>query len=400
MADLNPSAPPKKIVDNKAQVVLDYGMRNWTNTLISLSLIEYEMPPQMFPLSQYHMFLNNLNLWWENNVPLDEYNIELFDRTVPETHKNVNTDYLNLLVELIYQIILSFLRNLNHMNVSNSKAMVARIIKVFLLCPIEEVPVHTVKRLNNYRHVIATTISKLNIFHVDPEFKNEESSIQLKNFLELHSKERFYYEMTLFLNNLHLSYNQHQIGLDKMIIAYNKKHKKRKRESSGGKKRKKARKNDSEDSGGEIKRKRIKWTEEESNALEEGVKTFGLGNWSKILEEYKSKFHKNRRTRDLRVKWRYISKKIQDGQSENPSQSTDNENNQSQINISQDNENNHTDIKEDQVDLNDSEESQKLFAKSQDMNTQDQENTTNQDQNPYSQIQIIQEFSDDENKDI
>jgi len=161
----------------------------------------------------------------------------------------------------------------------------------------------------------------------------------------LHNKEKFYYEVTIFLNNLQLPFvvNPDPNNLEKLVYTYNKKFKKRKRDGNDrdGRKRKKSRKNDSDDSSVEVKRKRIKWTDEESKALEEGISKFGMGNWAKILENYRPHFHKNRRTRDLRVKWRYISKKLNQNQ-ENNKEDIENENQTQDSLVSQSQENTQT----------------------------------------------------------
>jgi len=197
--------------------------------------------------------------------------------------------------------------------------------KRLLLSPFEEVPFKAVQKLHHYRQLIAVHIARLNIFHVDPDLKNEESSIQLKNFLELHSKERFYNELMRYILELKLPFTEdtEEKDLDTMLIQYDKKFGRRRKRKSRDwrkekerevrKKLKKFQKNDENSESSEEpveKRKRVKWTEKESLALLEGVQKFGVGEWSQILDHYKPEFHKNRRTRDLRVRWRYVKDRL------------------------------------------------------------------------------------------
>jgi len=53
-------------------------------------------------------------------------------------------------------------------------------------------------------------------------------------------------------------------------------------------------------------RDRIYWTTEEVDALTEGVKKYGAGNWAVILRAYKNKFHDKRKPPDLKDKWRNV----------------------------------------------------------------------------------------------
>lgn len=57
----------------------------------------------------------------------------------------------------------------------------------------------------------------------------------------------------------------------------------------------------------EYHRKRVKrpWTQEEEDNLSEGVRLFGIGNWARILSEFKFEARSNV---DLKDKWRNMSK--------------------------------------------------------------------------------------------
>jgi len=142
---------PKKKIDPKSQLVFEHGMRNWPNTLISYFIREYEFPlgTHLYPMADYFIFMNNLKLWYENNLPLEEFNWDLFDRIVPDNvcDKSEKSDYFHMLIELVYQVLLSHLRNTNPMTFVNSKAIVSRIVKAFLLCPYEEIPMTAVKKI-------------------------------------------------------------------------------------------------------------------------------------------------------------------------------------------------------------------------------------------------------------
>lgn len=51
------------------------------------------------------------------------------------------------------------------------------------------------------------------------------------------------------------------------------------------------------------------WTDEEVNAIENGIRKFGIGRWSSIHKEYANIFAPNARTSsDIRLKWRTMSK--------------------------------------------------------------------------------------------
>ena len=49
---------------------------------------------------------------------------------------------------------------------------------------------------------------------------------------------------------------------------------------------------------------RISWTDEEVEALREGVNKHGKGNWKAILVEKRHVFQQERTTVDLKDKWR------------------------------------------------------------------------------------------------
>ncbi|EAY09062.1 hypothetical protein TVAG_180360 [Trichomonas vaginalis G3] len=60
----------------------------------------------------------------------------------------------------------------------------------------------------------------------------------------------------------------------------------------------------------EKKRSGIPWTKEEVDAIEDGIKKFGLGKWAKIYEYHKDIFLKNdRRSGDIGDKWKNLKNK-------------------------------------------------------------------------------------------
>ena len=59
------------------------------------------------------------------------------------------------------------------------------------------------------------------------------------------------------------------------------------------------------------KRIPVRWSQAEVDALLEGVKTLGKGNWSKIVQTYPNVFGPTARTgRDLKKKWSTLKKKV------------------------------------------------------------------------------------------
>ena len=62
-------------------------------------------------------------------------------------------------------------------------------------------------------------------------------------------------------------------------------------------------------SGGRTTRKkRVMWTETEVNALREGVRICGAGNWVEILRRSPNQFHPSRRPADIKDKHRTLEK--------------------------------------------------------------------------------------------
>ena len=50
------------------------------------------------------------------------------------------------------------------------------------------------------------------------------------------------------------------------------------------------------------------WTETEVNALSEGVRICGAGNWADILRRSQNQFHPSRRPVDIKDKYRTLEK--------------------------------------------------------------------------------------------
>jgi len=67
-----------------------------------------------------------------------------------------------------------------------------------LLSPIEDVKFEGIRKLGECRDLIAVHIGRLNFLHGDPTLSTEESRVQIKDYLDLHSKERFYYAIMDF----------------------------------------------------------------------------------------------------------------------------------------------------------------------------------------------------------
>jgi hypothetical protein len=61
---------------------------------------------------------------------------------------------------------------------------------------------------------------------------------------------------------------------------------------------------------GGVKLQRVRWTQEEENALQRGILKHGVGNWSRILrdQEFKGIFHASRDNVALKDKHRNIVK--------------------------------------------------------------------------------------------
>lgn len=60
----------------------------------------------------------------------------------------------------------------------------------------------------------------------------------------------------------------------------------------------------------EERKKHCKWTKDEEDALERGVKEFGTGKWAKILSVHADAFNPKRTGVDLKDKWRTLSRKF------------------------------------------------------------------------------------------
>jgi len=237
----------KKVLDEKMTKVFEFGMRFWSNDLILDFIKEYDIPygTEIFHWTIYFLLINNLKMWYEDNVILEEINIDLFDQIVPDDcDRSGESPFFDLLIEFFYQVLLSPLRACDEMySISAARAVISDLIKKNLLSPLDSIQLEGIKKLYNIRDLISVNFTSLNIFNNDPELNNEESNLQIGNFLDLHPKGLFYNELTSFIKSLKLPFGAIEEPLDVLLLPYlgdsNKKKDKKSKTNSQKKNKKK-----------------------------------------------------------------------------------------------------------------------------------------------------------------
>jgi len=248
-----------KKLDEKTTSMIEFAIVNpdWPSHLLMGLLAQYELPygTELLHKAYYYLLQKNLKSWYERGSLLYEENIEFFDLIVRDNcDKSRESDFFQLLIEMCYQVILSSLRGHSSHDIPIAKGLICDFVEKNLLSPIEDVKFEGIRKLGECRDLIAVHIGRLNFLHGDPTLSTEESRVQIKDYLDLHSKERFYYAIMDFIKNLNLPYakDTDQNSLEKIlqnpIKEISKKkdrnNKKRKRKEKAKKRKKRKKKNE------------------------------------------------------------------------------------------------------------------------------------------------------------
>jgi len=213
-----------KKLDEKTTSMIEFAIVNpdWPSHLLMGLLAQYELPygTELLHKAYYYLLQKNLKSWYERGSLLYEENIEFFDLIVRDNcDKSRESDFFQLLIEMCYQVILSSLRGHSSHDIPIAKGLICDFVEKNLLSPIEDVKFEGIRKLGECRDLIAVHIGRLNFLHGDPTLSTEESRVQIKDYLDLHSKERFYYAIMDFIKNLNLPYakDTDQNSLEKIL---------------------------------------------------------------------------------------------------------------------------------------------------------------------------------------